>query len=129
MHFAAAVESRWGPLDDVVMGGVSQSGLYRVRGAGPAGQDVAVFRGNVSVANNGGFASVRSRNWEPALDLGAYEGLRITLRGDGQRYKVILRCSEGWDSICYCLSVDTPVCSCSCVRTGVKTKCLLGCIT
>eukprot|EP00892_Ulva_mutabilis_P002707 jgi/Ulvmu1/12437/UM009_0089.1 len=103
-----SVESRWGPLDDVVMGGVSQSGLYRVRGAGPAGQDVAVFRGNVSVANNGGFASVRSRNWEPALDLGAYEGLRVTLRGDGKRYKFILRCSGAWDSVCYCLSVDTP---------------------
>lgn len=91
------------------MGGVSESGIFRNPGAGPAGQDIATFRGNVSVANNGGFASVRPRNWDPALDLGAYEGLRVTLKGDGQRYKFILRCSDEWDSVAYCLSVDTPV--------------------
>jgi hypothetical protein len=43
-------------------------------------------RGVVSTDNSGGFASVRCRNWEPPLDLGAYEGVRLRLRGDGQRW-------------------------------------------
>lgn len=103
------VDLKWGPLDDVVMGGVSESGIYRTPCGGPVGQDIVTFRGTVSVANNGGFASVRPRNWDPALDLGGYEGVRVTLRGDGQRYKFILRCSDEWDSVAYCLSVDTPV--------------------
>jgi hypothetical protein len=103
------VDLEWHALDDVVMGGVSQSGIYRTPCGGPAGQDIVTFRGSVSVANNGGFASVRPRNWDPALCLDGYEGVRVTLRGDGQRYKFILRCSDEWDSVAYCLSVDTPV--------------------
>lgn len=46
-------------------------------------------RGVVSTDNRGGFASVRCRNWEPALDLGAYAGLRLRLKGNG------LRCALG----------------------------------
>ena len=44
----------WAPIDDRVMGGVSRS---RWRHA-PAGH--AVFEGDVSLAQGGGFASVRS---------------------------------------------------------------------
>ena len=82
----------------------------------------ASARSNVSAHCDGQAASaeclqflllqVRSRNFEPAEDLGAYEGLRATLRGDGQRYKFILRTSGAWDSVCYCASIDTPVCTC-----------------
>lgn len=42
-------------------------------------------RGVVSTDNRGGFASVRCRNWEPPLDLGAYAGLRLQLKGNGLR--------------------------------------------
>lgn len=90
----------WGAVDDVVMGGVSASGLSLQKG-------FARFAGNVSTANSGGFASVRSRNFEPAFDLSDWQGMRLILRGDGQRYKVILRNSDNWDSLAYCLSVDT----------------------
>ncbi len=62
-----------------------------------------ICRGIVSTSNSGGFASVRRKNFEPALDLGAYEGLALRLRGDGKRYKMILRTDPGWDSIGYCL--------------------------
>ncbi|KAL3146124.1 hypothetical protein ABBQ38_015471 [Trebouxia sp. C0009 RCD-2024] len=48
----------WGPLDDVVMGGVSQSGFEVRQGAGEGGQPSGVFSGQVSSSNNGGFASV-----------------------------------------------------------------------
>ena len=48
----------WGPLDDVVMGGVSQSRFTVRAGAGPDGGPAGVFSGQVSSANSGGFASV-----------------------------------------------------------------------
>jgi len=35
---------RWGALDDVVMGGVSESGLQLVGGAGEGGGPALVFR-------------------------------------------------------------------------------------
>jgi len=70
----------WVSIDDVVMGGVSSSRLEAT------GSDTAVFTGLVSLENNGGFASVRSRPEEH--DLGGYSGLEIRIRGDGRRYKI-----------------------------------------
>jgi hypothetical protein len=90
----------WGALDDVVMGGVSQSGIRFQN-------QVASFEGYVSTANSGGFASVRTRNLEPALDLSAYAGVELRLRGDGQRYKFMLRTETRWDGVAYCFSFDT----------------------
>ena len=49
----------WAPLDDVVMGGVSESGLEVVAGAGEGGAPAGIFSGIVSSSNSGGFASVR----------------------------------------------------------------------
>ena len=94
------VQETWGALDDVVMGGVSSSN-FKVVG------NVAVFSGNVSTDNNGGFTSVRSRNFTPSLDLAGYEGVEIRLKGDGKRYKFIARCEGKWDGIGYCYSFDT----------------------
>eukprot|EP00798_Chlamydomonas_sp_ICE-L_P015251 gene15251-21333_t len=98
---------KWGALDDVVMGGVSQSEMVSIPGAGEDGKPAMVFRGNVSTDNSGGFASIRCRNFEPPADLGAYQGMELKLKGDGQRYKAILRPESGWDSISYCYSFDT----------------------
>lgn len=89
----------WGALDDVVMGGVSASTMQQT--------DVALFAGNVSTDNSGGFASVRSRNLEPALNLLGYEGIKLRVKGDGQRYKFLLRSDDKWDSIAYSHSFDT----------------------
>ncbi len=91
----------WGAVDDVVMGGVSSSGLSWVPGG------FARFSGTVSTANSGGFSSVRSRNFDPAFNLSDWQGLRLRLRGDGQRYKVILRDTDAWDSPAHTFSVDT----------------------
>ena len=55
----------------------------------------------VTTANNGGFASVRTKNYEPQLDWGAYEGVELRLRGNGLRYKVTLRTDAAWDSVGY----------------------------
>jgi uncharacterized protein YbjT (DUF2867 family) len=98
----------WGPVDDVVMGGVSQSWFSVRDGAGEhANQPAGVFEGNVTSANNGGFASVRTRNFSPPLDVSMYEGIELRVRGDGQRYNLILRTEGGWDGIGYTASFDT----------------------
>lgn len=94
------IQETWGALDDIVMGGVSESGIR-------LGNEAAIFSGNVSTANSGGFASVRSRNFEPILDLSNYTGIDLRVKGDGNRYKFILRNETKWDSICYCYSFDT----------------------
>ncbi|MFN9176005.1 MAG: CIA30 family protein, partial [Synechocystis sp.] len=75
---------QWYSVDDGVMGGVSAS-QWRLLG------DRALFTGNVSTANNGGFASVRSPNFEPPLDLAGAEGIQLRIQGDGKRYKFIAR--------------------------------------
>jgi hypothetical protein len=90
----------WGSLDDVVMGGVSAS---RVE-ATPEG---ALFTGTVSTANSGGFTSIRTRNFDPPLQLSGYQGIALTLKGDGQRYKFLLRDEDSWDSVAYSYSFDT----------------------
>ncbi len=90
----------WGALDDVVMGGVSQSRLE------PGDQSLR-FTGLVSTDNAGGFVSVRTRNFDPPLNLATYRGLCLRVRGDGQRYKFFLRDQPGWDAIAYGYSFDT----------------------
>ena len=95
-----SVSQTWGALDDVVMGGISASSLQIIA-------EGAVFTGKVSTENSGGFASVRTRNFEPTLDLTSYSGIELRLRGDGQRYKFFVRDGSGWDSIGYGYSFDT----------------------
>lgn len=92
--------SAWGALDDVVMGGVSQGNFF-------LRDQEAVFAGSVSTDNSGGFSSVRTQNFAPPFDLSGWTGLRLNVRGDGQRYKVILRNSDGWDSPGYIYSFET----------------------
>lgn len=97
----------WGPLDDVVMGGVSNSELVEVAGAGENGATAVVFRGTVSVNNSGGFVSVRSKNWIPGLYASPYQGLELRVLGNGLRYKAILRTETNWDGVGYTKSFDT----------------------
>jgi hypothetical protein len=90
----------WGPLDDVVMGGVSASSVDLTNQG-------LLFTGNVSTANSGGFASIRTRNFDPPFNLGGYSGIQLRLKGDGNRYKFLMRCDTGWDSVAYSYSFDT----------------------
>ncbi|WP_319422002.1 CIA30 family protein [Pleurocapsa sp. FMAR1] len=96
----ADIKEAWGAIDDVVMGGVSQSNIRLA-------ENKAIFSGIVSTDNNGGFASVRTRNFEPPLDLSDYEGIELKVIGDGKRYKFITRCEGKWDGVGYCHSFDT----------------------
>jgi hypothetical protein len=51
----------WGALDDVVMGGVSES-TFQIQ---PTGSETdgptGLFKGTVSTSNNGGFTSIRTK--------------------------------------------------------------------
>ncbi|MGB3309244.1 MAG: CIA30 family protein [Nodosilinea sp.] len=104
-----AIAALWGSLDDGVMGGVSTSQVQWQNGLR--------FVGQVSTANSGGFASIRTRNLEPPLNLGQWQGTVLYVQGDGQRYKWILRDSPGWDSLAYCRSFDTKAEQMSVVKT------------
>jgi hypothetical protein len=99
-HPTVDLQATWGAIDDVVMGGVSESGIRLRVGS-------AVFSGNVSTENSGGFASVRTRNFEPALSLSNYQGIELRVKGDGQRYKLFVRTESKWDGIGYAHSFDT----------------------
>jgi uncharacterized protein YbjT (DUF2867 family) len=90
----------WGAVDDVVMGGVSQSQIQLV-------EQTALFAGNVSTANSGGFASVRTKNFVPPFNLSGYEGVELRLKGDGKRYKFLLRTEAQWDGVAYSYSFNT----------------------
>jgi len=94
------LKETWGALDDIVMGGVSESSIRLT-------DNTALFTGNVSTANSGGFASVRTRNFDPPIDLTGFSGIQLRVKGDGQRYKFIIRSEAKWDGIGYCYSFDT----------------------
>ncbi len=97
---SSALNLVWGALDDVVMGGVSASSFQMQ-------PDAALFTGNVSTENSGGFASVRTRNFDPPLNLTGHTGIELRLKGDGQRYKFLVRDEDSWDSLAYTYSFDT----------------------
>jgi hypothetical protein len=95
----AASAAGWQVVNDGVMGGVSTSGFQVSNG-------IAVFRGRVSLEQNGGFASVRSL---PAShDLSGCDAFVIRVRGDGRRYKFTARASQSFDSVIY-QAAFTPV--------------------
>jgi monofunctional biosynthetic peptidoglycan transglycosylase len=88
------------PIDDVVMGGVSRSRFE------PAGPGVAAFRGEVSLARGGGFASVRSEPREWATS-GA-RSILLRIKGDGKQYKLTLRTDDAFDGVQYQARFQPP---------------------
>ena len=90
--FQTTTNSAWQIVNDDVMGGVSRSGFRLTNG-------LAVFEGEVSLENNGGFASVRSL---PARhDLAGCDAFVIRVRGDGRSYKFTARTERSFDSAIY----------------------------
>ncbi len=82
----------WQIVNDGVMGGVSTSALSVTNGA-------AVFQGVVSLANHGGFASVRTPADPPAL--AGCTAFLLRVKGDGHRYKFTARMNASFDSPIY----------------------------
>jgi hypothetical protein len=76
----------WQVEDDVVMGGRSQGSLAR----DPDGH--LIFRGDVSLENNGGFSSIQN-NFDP-IDVSKYQNAIIRLKGDGKDYRFIVEAGK-----------------------------------
>jgi hypothetical protein len=87
------------PIGDRVMGGVSSGALS-------SWEDCAVFSGEVSFLNQGGFASVRSK--AGAWDLSAFTGIELKVRSDGKVYKLSLTTDPRYDSVVYRASFSPP---------------------
>lgn len=79
---------RWLPVHDSVMGGLSRGGLVHEDGR-------LAFTGHLSLANNGGFASVRTL--PRPFPLADHHGLLLRVRGDGRTYQLRLRDSDRFD--------------------------------
>jgi hypothetical protein len=99
----------WSVINDGVMGG-------RSKGEAFFSTEGVVFEGEVSLENNGGFASFRGPY--ASYDLSAYDSVRITYRSEGIRlafqldhhrrfylpnHKMVLPNTNGWETIQFSL--------------------------
>ncbi|TBW30255.1 CIA30 family protein [Gramella sp. KN1008] len=90
--------SNWRVVDDVVMGGRS-SGHFSLNEEGHA-----VFEGEVSLANNGGFSSV-DYNFRK-IQTSDYSKVVIRLKGDGKKYQFRLK-ADVYEYYSYAAEFDT----------------------
>lgn len=99
LDFAAADSVRsWRALNDNVMGGRSQcTGLAWSNGAG-------VFKGETSLANNGGFASVRTSQVTSCHPQG--KGLLLEVATDGRGY--VFTCKDNAGRVSYWSPFSPP---------------------
>lgn len=81
----------WQAINDVVMGGISSGAMVREA-------DGLRFTGELSLENNGGFASVRRL---VDLDLSAASGVRLEIRGDGRTYQFRIRLDHRFDGVAW----------------------------
>jgi len=84
---------KWMSIGDQVMGGTSHGRMRFDE------QGFAVFEGNVSLENGGGFASVRHA--DVPLGTATTTGYRLRVRGDGKQYKLNLGVDRAFDSVQY----------------------------
>ena len=104
---AANFRAVWGALNDVVMGGSSEGAGSIVTIPEEDGGTCARL-GGVVEGQSGGFVSMRTRNFESPLDLSQYDGVRLKIRGDGNRFKLILYDEDDWwGSIAFHAAFDT----------------------
>jgi hypothetical protein len=85
--FRNDMASRWSPLNDGVMGGLSE-------GQTSFTDSTMLWTGQTRLENNGGFASVRSP-WGHT-NLQSMKGVTIRCKGHGGSFKLTLETSERW---------------------------------
>lgn len=83
----------WRIVNDGVMGGLSRSEIVR------SNTNTAIFKGTVSLENNGGFASTRTT--PHSYDLDGHNGILLRLKGDGKIYQFRLRTNDRFDGVAY----------------------------
>jgi monofunctional biosynthetic peptidoglycan transglycosylase len=89
----------WQIVNDGVMGGLSESRIVL------SDRNTALFSGNVSLENGGGFASTRTEVNQFELD--RYKGILIRVKGDGRRYQFRIRTGGRFDRVSYRYHFDT----------------------
>lgn len=91
VDFGVGPGPAWRPVHDGVMGGLSVGALV----ANPEG--FGRFAGGISLANGGGFASVRAA--VGPCDVSAWDGLAVRARGDGRIWQLRLRPAHEGDGV------------------------------
>lgn len=95
----ADAAKQWQAVNDGVMGGVSE-GKFKITEA-----KTMEFFGTLSLANNGGFASVRSK--AKKLDLEKGDTLVAKVKGDGREYTLNLYPARSRTAFSYRATVQT----------------------
>lgn len=93
----ANANQRWYVVNDSVMGGLSNSQVTQT-------QENLLFTGNVSLDNNGGFASIRTELNTQSQNTKA---IALRVKGDGQTYQLRLRTTNYLDGAAYTHSFKT----------------------
>ncbi|WP_165721394.1 MULTISPECIES: CIA30 family protein [unclassified Pseudoalteromonas] len=93
----ANANQRWYVVNDSVMGGVSNSQFTQT-------QENLLFTGNVSLDNNGGFASIRTELNTQSQNTKA---IALRVKGDGKTYQLRLRTTNYLDGAAYTHSFKT----------------------
>jgi monofunctional biosynthetic peptidoglycan transglycosylase len=100
IDFAGAdAVKEWQAVNDGVMGGVSE-GQFTI-----TDQKMLAFFGTLSLANNGGFASVRTRAKKLGLENG--DAVVVKVRGDGREYSLNLYLDKPLTAFSYRATVQT----------------------
>lgn len=84
---------QWETVSDTVMGGLSSSHVSITE------NETALFQGEVSLENYGGFTSMRTLPRE--FNLSEFKGLTVRVRGDGKDYRLRLRTDDSHEGIAY----------------------------
>ena len=92
---------RWIAINDDVMGGISQSNIELSHTA------TALFSGQLSLENNGGFASICRRF--DKVNLHGCTGAIIKVKGDGRTYQFRVKTAEQYDGINYQMLFATDI--------------------
>jgi len=79
--FDDADSTSWSAVNDDVMGGVSKARMKIDFESG-----TGTFEGALSLKNNGGFSTVRSKSSN--LTLAGHKGLILRVKGDGRTYRI-----------------------------------------
>lgn len=92
-------ENRWRIVNDGVMGGLSSSKAI------VNNDNKIIFSGNVSLENNGGFASLRSPVKD--YDFSEFTGLELKLKTDGKLYSISMKETSYFTGYFYTKSFET----------------------
>ena len=97
-EFSKSDHLEWRIINDGVMGGLSKSQMTITD------DGTGIFSGEVSLDNNGGFASTRAAVGTPPDGI---DRLVLRVKGDGLKYSIRLRTNSRFDGPSYVAEFDT----------------------